>query len=111
MSDIVIIGNLEEILPFKAIGLAVCPMDEMLKEKKTNEIFKHVFEQPYKIIFISEQYYDEFTEIYNNQKMILKEHTPVIMPITNGIEFKDIGRKLLKSLVERAIGVDIFKEK
>lgn len=47
----------------------------------------------------------------NPKKIIYKDKPPVVLPITNGIELRNIGKMQLRSWVERAIGVDIFKEK
>lgn len=68
MSNMIIIGNLKELFPFKALGMDICCMDELLKEKKLNEIYKNVFEKYYKMIFITEEYFNEFMEIFESQK-------------------------------------------
>ncbi len=111
MSEIAIVGNLKEILPFRAAGLKIYPLDELTKEKKMIEIVRDILlKNKHKIVFITEQYYDNFSEFYEAQRIIFKEEMPVITPITNGIDFKNIGIKRLKGLIEKAIGIDIFKE-
>jgi len=110
MSDIAIAGNLQEILPFKAIGFLIYPVDELEKEGKRSTILRTVLSNDHKIVFITEEYYDEVSEVLESLKLSLKDRLPVIMPVTNGIDFKDTGRLQLKDLVERAIGIDIFKE-
>ena len=110
MSDICIIGNLQEILPYKAIGYLIYPMYELAKEKKISRIIRTIFNKDHKIIFITEEFYPEAVEVYESLKFSMVENLPVIMPITNGIEFKDTGRNQLREFVERAIGIDIFKE-
>ncbi|MBU1075644.1 MAG: hypothetical protein KKH98_00025 [Spirochaetes bacterium] len=110
MSDIAIAGNLQEVLPFKAIGFLIYPIDELEKEDKRRSIIRTLLSNDHKIVFITEEYYNEVSEILESLKLSLKDRLPVIMPLTNGVDFKDTGRLQLKNLVERAIGIDIFKE-
>ncbi|MDD5066001.1 MAG: V-type ATP synthase subunit F [bacterium] len=111
MSDTAIAGNLSEILAFKAAGLNIYSLDELSREKKINDLIRNILEQGHKIVFVTEEYYEEFARIYEEMKTVRKERLPVLMPVLNGIESRDIGRRQLKTLVEKAIGVDIFKEK
>lgn len=111
MSDIAIAGNLKEILPFRAAGFVLYPLDEMSQEKKLQDIIHDILlRNRHKIVFITEKYYDEFAEFYEAQRILYKEQMPVITPVTDGIDFQNLGIKRLKSLIEKAIGVDIFKE-
>ncbi|GEM_PF-3357297 len=112
MSEIGVAGNLNEVLPFKAVGFEIYPIDEMVKEEALNIIVKDILlKKGLKILFITEEYYDEFSEFYEAQKFLYRDELPVITPITNGVDFQDIGLKRVKGLIEKAIGVDIFSSK
>lgn len=110
MSDIAIIGNLDEILPFKVIGFSIYPLDELAKDEKTTPVLKDILSDNHRIVFVTESYFDETLELLETMRFTLKEKAPLLMPVTNGIDFQDKGRLQLKQLVERAIGIDIFKE-
>ncbi len=110
MFDTAIIGNLQEILPFRVMGFLIHPMDDLTKEQNINSVLKNILLENHKVIFVTEEFYDITAEILESLRFSQKENLPVIIPITNGIEFKDTGKKQLKQLVERAIGIDIFKE-
>ncbi len=111
MSDIAIIGNLREVLPFRAIGLKIYAMDEFIQAGATKrEVINNILAQGHKIMIVTEEYFEEFSEIYEAKRLIKKDKMGIIIPIQNGIDKLDIGKKKLKELVEKAIGVDIFKE-
>ncbi|MBN1898657.1 MAG: hypothetical protein JW827_07765 [Spirochaetes bacterium] len=110
MSKIAIAGDLKEVLPFKAAGFEVYPLDRLTEDKKMNHLITEIlFEKKHEIVFISERYFTEFNRIYESQR-VLQEQVPVITPVTDGVDFHNLGVKSLKGLIERAIGVDIFKE-
>ncbi len=112
MYDIAVAGNLKEILPFKAIGMKIYPMDVLETENKNKkEIINNVFNGEHKIILVTEEYFEMFSEIYEIKRNLRKKNIGILLSIHNGIEIKNVGRDKLQKLVESAIGVDIFKDK
>lgn len=112
MSDAAVFGNLKEILPYRALGLDLYAADVLVsQEKSVLEVIKEVLSRSHRIILVTEEFFDRFMELYEEKKSVLKEGTAVILPVTNGIDFMDRGRQELKLLVEKAIGVDIFRDK
>jgi V/A-type H+-transporting ATPase subunit F len=111
MYDIAVAGNLKEILPFKAIGMKIYPIDELEKNgKNRKEIINEVFAGEHKIIMVSEIYFENFEEIYNIKRSMRNSKLGILLPIHNGIDIMNIGRNRLQRLVENAIGVDIFRD-
>lgn len=112
MSDAAVFGNLNEILPYRALGLDIYAADAPASaEKSVPEAMKEVLARSYRIILVTEEYYDRFARLHEERKSAHKDRAAVLLPVTNGIDFMDRGKQELKMLVEKAIGVDIFKEK
>lgn len=112
MHKILIIGDLKEILPFRAFNFDILPIDEMRKSKKEEEILKEIFEKnEYKIIFIVEKYYEKYVEFYNSLKSLtnlVRAQRPIIVSITSGVDFRNLGFKHTKLLIKKALGMDIL---
>jgi vacuolar-type H+-ATPase subunit F/Vma7 len=107
MSNIAVIGNLREIVQFKFFGFDIHPFDEITERKKIAQ--EIILNGGYEIIFVVENYYEDFKEIYDSLKSIRKEKLPVITSITNGIDFKNIGFNSVRNDIKKALGIDLLK--
>ena len=99
-----IVGNGDGIMVFKASGVSTFPAEN---EKKAREIIRKIAKE-YQIIFITE-------DLAKNLGAFLKrfdeEPYPVLVSIPSGTGSEGLGMEVLKSAMERALGVDIlFKD-
>jgi len=107
MSDIAIIGDRDSVLAFKALGVAVYfwTTDMAHNEDEWKKEIDSVIAKDYKIIFITEDFHmkirHRIEELYNRV-------FPVIIAIPNNKGSKQYGFDLVRKLVAKAIGTDIF---
>lgn len=103
MSDIAIVGDLETIIAFKVIGFDIFPVDKDNFVKNMVEVLK----KDYKAIFLIE----DFKKLYDEQKekkIELFQKSVIPLP---GRENKESDYMIkLSNLVEKAIGINIFKD-
>lgn len=106
LKKMAIIGSPESILPFKAIGLDEYPV---LNSSAALHVLEEAIQKDYGIIYIEEAYARDFADRINEINKELKSITISVIPGTKGsIGF--VGENI-RSMVKRAIGVDIFAEK
>lgn len=99
MHSIAVIGDKESIIPFNAFGVACY---DCADPEKAKEILKKIIGEDYSLIFITE-------ELAENIKPFYKEiRFPVIIEIPSWKGTTGLGRAKIKSIVERAVGADIF---
>ena len=98
---IAIIGDGDSIMVFKAAGVATFPAQD---EKKAREVLRKVA-QEYQIIFLTEELARPLSDFL---KRFDEEPYPVILTLPSGKGSTGYGAELLKSALERALGVDIF---
>lgn len=101
MSDIVIVGDYSTVVFFKALGMDIIAVDRV-KEGIKN-ISKYLRTKSYKIILVIEDYYKEIKEELEDTESIV-----VAIPSPKGV--KGVGIQELKKIVEKAIGINIFRE-
>ncbi len=96
-----IVGNGDGIMVFKASGVATFPAED---EKKAREILRKIAKD-YQIIFITEDLAKSLSEFL---KRFDEEPYPVILSIPSGAGSTGYGMEVLKTAMERALGVDIL---
>ncbi len=96
-----IVGNGDGIMVFKAAGVDTFPADN---EKKARDILRKVAKE-YQIIFLTEDLARPLTEFL---KRFDEEPYPVVLSIPSGTGSNGYGMEVLKSAMERALGVDIL---
>ncbi|HBN12995.1 MAG TPA: V-type ATP synthase subunit F [Clostridiales bacterium] len=96
-----IIGDGDSITVFKAAGLATFPAEN---EAKARETLRAIAKE-YKVIFITEELARPLTEFL---KRFDEQPYPVILSIPSKNGSTGYGTELLKSAMERALGVDIL---
>ncbi|MBO5412055.1 MAG: V-type ATP synthase subunit F [Clostridia bacterium] len=98
-----IVGNGDGILVFKATGVDTFPAEN---EKKAREILRKIAKE-YQIIFLTEDLAKQLTEFL---KRFDEEPYPVVVSIPTA-ESGGYGMQVLKTAMERALGVDILFNK
>ena len=99
-----IIGNGDGITVFKAAGVATFFAED---EKKAREILRKIAKE-YQVIFITEDLARPLTEFL---KRFDEEPYPVVVSIPSAAGSQGYGMEVLKSAMERALGVDILFNK
>lgn len=99
MYKIAVVGDYDSICGFAALGLDVNPVDNL---QKAHEIIKKLALADYGIIYVTEQYFTDDLEEYNETL------TPAIVPIPTVRGSQNIGKMRMKSYVEQAVGSDII---
>lgn len=101
---VAIVGDGDSIMVFKAAGVATFPVSD---EKSAKEALRRAA-QEYKIIFLTEEFARPLAEFL---KRFDEEPYPVVLPVPSGKGSTGYGDELLKSAMERALGVDILFQK
>lgn len=97
-----VIGDKNQVLAFKAVGLKVFS-PELDKDKIRNTIKK--MEDDFGLIFITEDYANLIPETINQYK---KRIRPALILIPNSQGTLNIGMNEIKKNVEKAVGQDIL---
>ena len=96
-----IVGNGDGIMVFKATGVETFPVED---EKKAKDTIRKIAKD-YQIIFITE---DLAKNLRDFLKRFDEEAYPVIVSIPNSGGSEGYGMSVLKTAMERALGVDIL---
>lgn len=96
-----IVGDGDSITVFKAAGVATFPAET---EAKARDILRKIAKE-YKIIFLTEELARPLTEFL---KRFDEEPYPVVLSIPSKAGSSGYGTEVLKSAMERALGVDIL---
>ena len=96
-----IVGDGDSILVFKAAGVATFPAED---EKKAREVLRKVAKE-YQIIFITENLAKPLSDFL---KRFDEDAYPVVASIPSAGGSTGYGMEVLKSAMERALGVDIL---
>ena len=103
--NMAIVGDGDSIMVFKAAGVATFPADEN-DEKKARDVLRKVAGE-YQIIFITE----ELARVLGDfLKRFDEEPYPVVLPIPSSKGATGYSEELLRSAMERALGVDILSK-
>ncbi len=107
MSNIVVIGEPDSVLPFMGLGLETCPITkpgDATKQLKT--ILKSGLA---KVIFITEGFYEETHILVDDLKK--RSFFPSVIYIPGNRGSRGLGLNKIRKVIERAVGVDLlFKE-
>ena len=101
---IAIVGDGDSIMVFKAAGVATFPASD---ERKAREVLRRVATE-YQIIFLTEELARPLSDFL---KRFDEAPYPVVLPIPSGSGDGSYGEELLRSAMERALGVDILSNK
>ena len=95
-----IVGNGDSIMVFKAAGVATFPAED---EKKARDTLRKIAKE-YQIIFLTEELARVLKDFL---KRFDEEPYPVVVSIPSG-NSDGYGMEVLKTAMERALGVDIL---
>jgi len=96
-----IVGDGDSIMVFKAAGVATFPAGD---EKTARDVLRRVAKE-YQIIFLTENLAEKLTEFL---KRFDENPYPVVLSIPTAGGSTGYGVQVLKSAMERALGVDIL---
>lgn len=99
---IAVIGDRNSVIGFKAVGLAVFPIE---KPDEAKELLRRLASENYAIIYITEQLALELDAEIDRYK---NNVTPAIILIPGKEGSLGVGQKALHKSVERAVGSDIL---
>ena len=102
MSEIAMIGDRDSILGFKALGVAIFPVNT---NSESIEALHEVIKQEFKVAFITEQMAPSPEEIAN----IIGDRTfPIVTMVPSNSGATGLAMQRLKMLVRKAAGADIL---
>ena len=102
MYKIAVLGDIDSIYGFAALGIHICPVDS---KEEAVKAFKNLVDEDYAIIYITESYYIELEAEVNQQKSHL---VPAVIVIPGASGNVGIGMSNIKKIVEQAVGSDII---
>lgn len=102
MYRIGVIGDPDSVLGFKALGLDVCPVEEV---EQARQAIHRMAKENYAILYLTEQLAAQLPAEIARYKDAL---TPAIILIPGKEGSLGIGMANVKSAVERAVGADIL---
>ena len=102
MYRIAVIGDMDSVMGFKALGLEVCPVST---PEEGREALHRMAKENYAIIYMTEQLAVQLQHEIDRYKDAL---TPAIILIPGKEGALGIGMANVKTAVERAVGADIL---
>ncbi len=104
VGKIAIVGDGDSIMVFKAAGVATFPAED---EKKARDVLRKVA-QEYQVIFVTEELSRKLGDFL---KRFDETPYPVVLTVPSGKGSSGYGDEMLRSAMERALGVDILFQK
>ena len=102
MYKIAVMGDMDSVLGFKALGLEVCPVST---PEQAREALHRMAREDYAILYMTEQLATQLGPEIARYKDAL---TPAIILIPGKEGSLGIGMANIKTAVERAVGADIL---
>lgn len=104
MSDLAVIGDINSVLGFKAVGVDVhyAESDQEIKESWERSIEKN-----YAIILVTEAIYHQLEEEIESLRESIR---PAIMVIPASTKSEGLGITRMKDVVEKAVGTELITE-
>ena len=101
MYKIAVMGDMDSVLGFKALGLEVCPVST---PEQAREALHRMAREDYAILYMTEQLAAQLGPEIARYKAL----TPAIILIPGKEGSLGIGMANIKTAVERAVGADIL---
>jgi len=101
-NKIAIIGDEDLISGFLIFGFDTF----FVREDRIKELFKEVLAKDYLVYFVQERYYLKIKDILLE---IEDKPFPIVYPIPDHTQIKDLAKEELRQITLRAIGADILK--
>ncbi len=105
MHKIAAIGDDDCLLAYKAIGIEVFPVKDY---REAHRLILKMANEDYGVIFLSESLSKEMEETLTRFREKL---VPAIVLVPDALGTTGLGMAELKKSVEKAVGIDLFREK
>ncbi|HBB27887.1 MAG TPA: V-type ATP synthase subunit F [Clostridiales bacterium] len=102
MYKIAVLGDIDSIYGFSALGIHISPVNSMDEATKA---LKKLADEQYAIIYVTESYYIKLEAEINQYKTNM---IPAIIVIPGATGNIGIGMSNIKKIVEQAVGSDII---
>jgi len=102
-SALAIIGEKETIMPFLTTGAKVV----YIKKGEGVKVVEDLIEAGIKIIFFTEEFIDELSEILSQYRT---ETFPCLIPIPTGRGKTKLATERIRGVIKKAVGADVFLE-
>jgi len=102
-SALAIVGRKETIMPFLATGAEVV----YVEKGECVRVVEELIERNLKIIFFTEEFIDELSEVLLNNR---SKTTPCLIPIPTGRGKTKLAIERIRGVIKRAVGADVFVE-
>ncbi len=101
------VGEYETVLPFQAVGIRPCIVKDS-DLSVVEEVLRKLALERYVVVFIQENLYFGIAEGIDE---LNREYSTSFIPVPGLRGSTGMGLESIRSSVERAVGMDIFKEK
>ncbi len=105
MYKIALVGDKDSIIGFQLLGISIFPVNS---KEETINILNELIKEKYAAVFITE---DIASQIFDEIVELQKKYLISVTIIPNKLEKKNLGLKILKKNIEKAIGTDILFRK
>ena len=105
MAKVGVIGDLDSIIGFRALGMEVVPVRT---GHEAREALNRMIDDDAGVIFLTEPFADDVSDIMD---VVSERKLPAIILIPSASEPSSIGLDRLRQSVRRATGMDILKQK
>jgi len=105
MHKIALVGDRDSIMGFQLLGISIFPITN---KEETINIFNELIKEKYAAVFITEEI---ASQIFDKIEELQKKYLISVTIIPNKLERKNLGLKILKKNIEKAIGTDILFKK
>lgn len=105
MYKIALVGDKDSIIGFQLLGISIFTVNS---KEETINILNELIKEKYAAVFITE---DTASQIFDEIVELQKKYLISVTIIPNKLEKKNLGLKILKKNIEKAIGTDILFRK
>ena len=105
MYKIALVGDKDSIIGFQLLGISIFPVTD---KEETINVFNELIKEKYASVFITEEM---AFQIFDKIEELQKKYLISVTIIPNRLEKRNLGLKILKKNIEKAIGTDILFKK
>jgi len=105
MYKIALVGDKDSIIGFQLLGISIF---SVTNKEETINILNELIKEKYAAVFITEEI---ASQIFDKIEELQKKYLISVTIIPNKLERKNLGLKILKKNIEKAVGTDILFKK
>jgi len=105
MYKIALVGDKDSIIGFQLLGISIFSVNN---KEETINILNELIKEKYAAVFITEEI---ASQIFDKIEELQKKYLISVTIIPNKLERKNLGLKILKKNIEKAVGTDILFKK